>query len=89
MIDSIMALPPFASVSVDSRDRQSGGPWRRVSSMRRIIAAGIRACGRRVEAAFGIDQERALGRDLFAGGESLQHREAVADAGSRTTSRPS
>src|SRR5262245_56113862 len=79
MTDSIMALPPPASMPVDARGRCEGGPVRRAVGTRRAITAGRRGCGRRAEPALGVDQEGALGGDLLAGRQPLQHGEAIAD----------
>src|ERR1700756_3632741 len=81
MIDSIMALPPFASMPVDVRGRRGGGPRRRFAGLGPILAVGMCRGRRRIEAALGVDQEGALRGDLLAGGEPFEDREAVADAG--------
>ena len=63
--------------------RRRGLPgWRR-------LAGGVRRRGRRVEPALGVDQEGTGRRHLLAGREPLEHREAVAERGPRTTLRPS
>src|SRR6516162_9202449 len=78
-----MAHPPSGSMPMDARSRGSGGPGRPLAGIRRVVSAGIRGCGCRVEAALGVDQEGTLRGNLLAGGESLQHGKTVADTGTK------
>src|SRR5579883_2923230 len=74
MIDSIMIPVPFELVPVGAfgRSRRGAGWFRRRGLL------GRRRHGAGIDAALGVDQERAARRDLLARREALKDREAVA-----------
>src|SRR5262245_51746709 len=78
MIGSITVLPPSGSMPVGAFGWNVAGWGRGIGNRGR--AAGVSRSGAGIDPALGVDQERAVGCDLLAGRQALQHREAVADA---------
>ena len=74
MIDSIMDRAPPGSVPLCDGQLLAVG----LGALRPVARRSESLPAARVEAALGIDQERAGGRHLLAGDEALKHGEAVA-----------